>query len=103
MPTQRLLDAAPSQEGEAISCTSQLRCAFSIKDSLFVDNNTTTLLQLSKRFIAKSQSMEDRSTLVSYMLDTLKSANLKPLTCEVMTAVQSVEDSDLVMGESAMI
>ncbi|CAN8026655.1 unnamed protein product [Ixodes persulcatus] len=54
--------------------------------------------ELSKRFIAKSQNMEDRSTLVSYMLDTLKSANLKPLTCEVITAVQSVEDSDLVMG-----
>lgn len=52
----------------------------------------------SRRFIAKTQYMEDSAALMSYMLDTLKSVNLRPLTCEVLTTVQSEEGSDRTIG-----
>ncbi|CAN7938358.1 unnamed protein product [Ixodes hexagonus] len=58
--------------------------------------------ELSKRFIAKTQSMEDRTALMSYIHDTLKSANLKPHTCELVSAVQGAEDLDRLIGKQAV-
>ncbi|CAN8026653.1 unnamed protein product [Ixodes persulcatus] len=54
--------------------------------------------QPSKSFIAKTQDLEDREALMSYMYETLKNANLNPLSCEVLTSVHSAEVSDRTIG-----
>ncbi|KAG0417780.1 hypothetical protein HPB47_005359 [Ixodes persulcatus] len=56
--------------------------------------------QPSKRFIAKTQDLEDREALMSYMYETLKNANLNPLSCEVLTSVHSAEVSDRTIGSA---
>ncbi|CAN8007522.1 unnamed protein product, partial [Ixodes pacificus] len=47
---------------------------------------------ICEEFIPDHQDLEDHPSLISYMLDILKTVNLKPHACEILTKASLAED-----------
>uniref|UniRef100_A0A147BCQ5 Putative methyltransferase n=1 Tax=Ixodes ricinus TaxID=34613 RepID=A0A147BCQ5_IXORI len=48
--------------------------------------------EVCEKFIPDSHDLEDHPSLISYMLDILKTVNLKPHACEILTKASLAED-----------
>ncbi|XP_040066412.1 juvenile hormone acid O-methyltransferase [Ixodes scapularis] len=59
--------------------------------------------EICEKFIPDRQDTEDHASLISYMLDILKTVNLKPHACEILTKTSLAEDLEEVIRTSIAV
>ncbi|KAG0439140.1 hypothetical protein HPB47_016743 [Ixodes persulcatus] len=78
--------------GECLLLFAARSTHFEMWRRIFLMDQWKAYREICEKFIPDRQDVEDHPSLISYMLDILKTVNLKPHACEILTKASLAED-----------